>query len=105
MARMSQDALNRAVRINSLLARWRKELAGVPSKVPGLLVEILAENPYWTIPRVAERLGVAFTTAQRAVERLEGLAILRRTSDAKRGRAYCATEILEIFEEPTNLNE
>jgi DNA-binding MarR family transcriptional regulator len=67
------------------------------------LVDRLAENPYCTVKRVAERLGVAYTTAQRAVERLESLSILTQTTDAKRDRVYCATAILKILEEPASL--
>ena len=103
VARQGEDALNRAERINKLLEKWRIAVAGSSPKVPAALVDRLAENPYCTVKRVAERLGVAYTTAQRAVERLEALSILTQTTDAKRDRVYCATAILEILEEPANL--
>jgi len=103
VARQAEDALSRATRINDLLVRWRLAVAGIPSKPLATLVDRLAENPYWTVRRVAERLGVAFTTAQRAVDRLESLDILSRTTDAKRDRVYCARAILDILEEPTPL--
>ena len=51
----------------------------------------------------ADKLGVAFTTAQRAIERLERAGILQRTGDAKRGRVYCARAVLDILEEPAHL--
>jgi len=102
VARQAEDALSRAERINSLLEKWRMAVAGSSSKVPAALVDRLAENPYWTIKRVAQRLGVAYTTAERAVERLEALGIVTQTTDAKRGRVYCATTILKILEEPAN---
>jgi Fic family protein len=103
VARQAEDALNRAERINKLLENWRTAVAGSASKVPAELVDRLAENPYWTVKRAAERLGVAYTTAQRAVERLESLSILTQTTDAKRDRVYCAAAILKILEEPANL--
>jgi Fic family protein len=103
VARQAEDALDRAERINGLLAKWRLAVAASSSKVPAALVDRLAENPYWTIKRVAERLKVAYTTAGRAVERLESLGIVTQTTDAKRDRVYCATAILEILEEPANL--
>ncbi|MBI4737875.1 MAG: Fic family protein, partial [candidate division NC10 bacterium] len=103
VARQGEDALNRAERINKLLEKWRIAVAGSSSKVPAALVDRLAENPYCTVKRVAERLGVAYTTAQRAVERLESLSILTQTTDAKRDRVYCATAILKILEEPARL--
>lgn len=100
VARMSADALSRAQRINSLLADWRKSVAGSPSKTPSSLVDLLAENPFWTINKAAERLEVAYTTAQRAVEKLESLGIVERIGDAKRGRVYCAKQIMAILDEP-----
>ena len=98
-----EDALSRAARINSLLAQWRDAVAGSSSKVPGSLVRLLAENPFWTIPKAADRLDVAYTTAQRAIEALVSLGILSQTSNVKRGRAYCATAIMDILDEPAAL--
>jgi len=46
---------------------------------------------------------VAFTTAQRAIERLERLGIVKQSGDAKRDRVYCANALLEILEEPARL--
>jgi ribosomal protein S25 len=52
---------------------------------------------------VAQRLKVAFTTAQRAVDGLQKLSVLSQVTDAKRDRVYCAKEILDILEEPPKL--
>lgn len=52
---------------------------------------------------IAGELGVAFTTAQHAIERLEGIGIVKPTSGAKRDRVYCAQALLEILEEPAGL--
>lgn len=103
VARQAEDAINRAERINGLLAGWRLAVAGAPSKAVTALVDRLAENPFWTVTRAAERLGVAYTTAQRAVEKLVSLSILAPTSEARRDRVYCCREILEILEEPARL--
>ncbi len=103
VARQAEDALNRAERINKLLDKWRMAVAGSSSRIPAALLDRLAENPYWTVKRAAERLDVAYTTAQRAVEKLEAHSILTQTTDAKRDRVYCATAILKILEEPANL--
>ncbi|HUH12197.1 MAG TPA: Fic family protein [Longimicrobiales bacterium] len=103
VARQSEDALSRAGRMNSLLTEWRAKAAGSSSQAPVRLVDLLAENPYCTINRVASRLNVAFTTAQRAIERLEKLRIVKRVRPAKRDRVYCATALLDILEEPANL--
>jgi len=103
VARQSEDALSRAERINRLVGQWRHAVAGAASANPLRLVERLAANPYWTIPGAARRLKVAFTTAQRTVQRLEHLGILTQVGEARRDRLYCALPLLKILEEPANL--
>jgi Fic family protein len=103
IARMSEDALNRATRINDLLAGWRGKLAGQSTNMPVRVVDLLAANPFLTISGAADQLKVAFTTAQRAIERLERNGVVQRVSDAKRDRVYCARALLDILEEPAHL--
>jgi Fic family protein len=102
VARQTEDVLSRASRINSLLDQWRLAVAGASPTAPEL-VALLGENPYWTIPGISTRLGVAYTTAQRAAKRLVDVAVLTPLTDAKRNRVYCAQAILEILEEPARL--
>ncbi len=103
VARQAEDAIGRAQAINERLADWRGLVAGSASSVPSALIDLLAANPYWTVKGVSQKLEVAFTTAQRAVEKLVGHSILIEVSGAKRDRVYCAKELLEILEEPTRL--
>jgi Fic family protein len=103
IARMSEDALNRAIRINDLLAEWRNKVAGYSTNTPLRVVDLLAANPFLTISGAASQLKLAFTTAQRAIERLEQNDIVQRISDAKRDRVYCAQALLNILEEPAHL--
>jgi Fic family protein len=103
VARQSEDALSRAERINRLLTEWRVAASGSSSKSVLLLLDMLAGNPFVTTKKAAERLGVAFTTARRAIDRLQKLSILTETGTAKRDRVYCAKAILEILEEPARL--
>ncbi|MBW8876973.1 MAG: Fic family protein [Acidobacteria bacterium] len=102
VSRQTEDVLSRASRINSLLDQWRLAVAGASPTAPEL-VALLGENPYWTIPGISTRLGVAYTTAQRAAKRLVDVAVLTPLTDAKRNRVYCAQAILEILEEPARL--
>ena len=44
--------------------------------------------------------GLAFTTAQRGVDRLVSLGILTPMDAAKRNRVYCAQGIMDILDEP-----
>jgi Fic family protein len=103
VARMSEDALNRAMRINRLLSEWQKEVSGESSSNPLRVVELLGANPFITTKGAADKLGIAFTTAQRAIERLERTRIIKQVGEAKRDRVYCATALLEILEEPAHL--
>jgi Fic family protein len=103
VARMSEDALSRAARINSKLIEWQKKVAGDSTNAPLRVVELLAANPFITAKSAAEKLGVAFTTAQRAIERLDRLGIVKQSGDAKRDRVYCAKALLDILEEPARL--
>jgi len=103
VARMSEDALSRATRINRLLAEWQKKLSGESTKKPLRVLELIGANPFITTKTAAETLGVAFTTAQRAIERLQRAGILKPVSAAKRDRVYCANALLEVLEEPADL--
>jgi Fic family protein len=104
VARMSEDALSRAMRINRLLDEWQKKMSGEASNNPLRVVELLGANPFLTTRGVVDKRAIAFTTAQRAIERLERASILKRVGDAKRDRVYCARALLDILEEPARLN-
>lgn len=103
VARMSADALDRARKINSLLTAWRSLVAPTASKTASRLVDLLAENPFWTMNKAAQRLDVAYTTAQRAIEKLLSLGILDQVDQAKRSRVYCATQLMAILDEPPRI--
>jgi DNA-binding MarR family transcriptional regulator len=67
------------------------------------IVDLLAANPFLTATGIAGELGIVFTTAQRAIDRLERRGIVKRTTDAKRDRVSCAQTLLDILEGPANL--
>jgi len=103
VARTSEDALSRATRINRMLTQWQKVVAGESTNAPLRIVELLGANPFITIKGAADKLEVAFTTAQRAIEKLERAGILKTVSKAKRDRVYCAKALLDVLEEPAKL--
>ena len=103
VARMAEDALSRATRMNALLAEWQKKVSGDSTHAPLRVVELLASNPFITAKGASEKLEIAFTTAQRAIDRLERLKIVKQVGDAKRDRVYCANALLDILEEPAHL--
>ncbi len=100
----TEDVLSRAERINELLNDWKMRVASSTSNVSVLIVERFAVNPYLTINKIAEELQIAYSTAQRGVQRLEEVKIINRTTSGKRDKVYCATEILKILEEPTKIH-
>jgi Fic family protein len=103
ITRMSEDVLNRAERINSLLGRWRERIAGQKPKVLFNTIDLLAENPFWTTKLLSTRLKIAFTTAQRAINVLVEAGILSQLDNAQRDRVFCATSIMDILDEPPKI--
>ncbi len=103
VAVQSEDVLSRAERINELLSQWKIVVASSGSKVPVEIVQNFAVNPYFTIKKIAEVLGIAYSTAQRGIQKLEAVGIIRKVNENKRDKVYCATEILRILEEPTKI--
>lgn len=95
--------MNRATRINDLLTAWRAKLAGHSTNTSLRIVDLLAANPFLAITGAAKQLELAFTTAQRAIDRLEQGGIVQQVSAAKRDRVYCARALLNILEEPAHL--
>jgi ribosomal protein S25 len=75
-----------ATRINDQLAECRRKLASESTNTPLRVIDLLSANPFITTTGVADRLGLAFTTAQRAIERLERNDVVQQTTDAKRNR-------------------
>ncbi|MFQ5478289.1 MAG: Fic family protein [Candidatus Binatia bacterium] len=103
VADQAEDALGRIRRIDELLVGWKDELARLPSRMPEKAIDLFVQNPFWTVSGLAERLEVAFTTAQRAVDRLKAAGIVMLASEAKRSRVYCARAVLEILDAPPEL--
>ena len=103
VAVQSEDAVDRIQRIDDLYSHWKQGLAQGQSRLPERALDLFAENPFWTVGGVAGRLEVAFTTAQRAIDRLEKEGIVTRLGTARRNRVYCAEAVLDVLEEPLRL--
>ena len=99
------DVLSRAERINNLLIEWKINVGGKNTSMIQDTVQNLAINPYTTIKKVAQFFDIAFTTAQRIIEKLEELSIITQVSPGKRDRLYCASRLLRILEEPTKISD
>ena len=103
VARQSQDAFSRSLRINNLLESWNKQTKDFSSKIPNKLIFQLAINPFLTVKQTSEQLRIPYTTVKRAVEKLESLNIVREVTGGKRNLVYCAKDILKILEEPAQI--
>jgi Fic family protein len=103
VAVQSEDVLSRSMRINELLNKWKMIVAIGGSSVCVDMVQHLAVNPYFTTNKIAQELGIAYSTAQRGVQKLEEASIIKKTNDNKRDKVYCATKILKILEEPAKI--
>ena len=94
----------RAASINQLLEAWHEQTEKLSSPVPYKLIDQLTANPFITIKRAAEMMGVSYTTVQRALVKLEDLHIVQEISGGKRNRVYCAKQILTILDMPARIN-
>jgi len=96
----AEDALARVRNIDDLQERWRQELAGVQSDRAEQVLRLFVENPFRTVRGIAQELDVAYTTARRALDRLEAAGIVSLVGSARRNRVYCAQAMLDILEAP-----
>jgi len=103
IARMSEDVLSRTERINLLLQSWKERVAGQKPKILFDVIDLLAENPFWSTKKISERLQVAFTTAQRAINVLVEKEVLSQVDNAQRDRVFCANAIMKILDEPPKI--
>ena len=93
------DVVSRIKRIDDLLSSLRLELSRGRSPIPRMALDLFTENPYWSVGGLSERLEVAFSTAQRAMDRLESLGVVSIVGETRRNRIYCARDILEALED------
>lgn len=103
--RQSEDALSRAERLNALIEQWQSRVAGRTPAATQQLAVMLAGNPFVTVRKAEEHLGVAFNTANKAIALLEDQGILQKMGEAQRGRVYVARALLDILEEPARLTD
>lgn len=98
VAQQADDAVQRIQRIDDLFRELHLRLAREMSRLPEQALALFAENPFWTVKALAARLAVAFTSAQRAIDRLAAAGIVTLAGEAKRNRVYCARAYLEILD-------
>ena len=95
----SLDSISRIERLERIRTAYQERLR-VERAARRLLqtMDVLFERPILSIRQLEAALGVPYRSAQRCVERLEELGILREVTGHARNRLYRADEILRAIE-------
>jgi Fic family protein len=94
----SLDAITRIERLGQLRAAYRERLRSERSAVRLLeTLDVLFDRPFLNIRQLESSLGVPYRTAQRYIERLGQIGILREVTGQARNRLYRADEIIEAL--------
>ena len=93
----ARDALESARVIIDLREKYRAMLAGRrTSRIAPDVVEELFANPWVSAPMVRDRMKVTFRTAQKAIDELVKLGILREMTGQRRYRIWQAYHIVQV---------
>ena len=101
----ADDALARIEHLDTLYDSWRDDLGDLLSPRLNEVLSLFVESPFWTVGEIGKTLGIAYTTARRAVDRLEGAGIVSPSGQLKRNRVYCARAVLAALDAPMRLED
>ena len=94
----AQQAARQANQITQLRDRYMKLLREKPKAVA--LLDPLFQNPYLTIAKASQLLGVTHPTARQVIKVLEGAGVIQEVTGRDWGRIYRADEIFRVIEKP-----
>jgi cell filamentation protein, protein adenylyltransferase len=95
----SLDAITRIEHLGQLRTAYRERLRTERAAARLMqTLDVLFERPILNTRQLEAALSVPYRTAQRYVERLEEIGILREVTGQARNRLYQADEILKVFE-------
>jgi Fic family protein len=98
----SMDAVARIKRLQLLMRAYNERLnAERATKRLMQAVKVLFERPILSIRQLEEAMGVPYRSAQRYIEKLEQLGIVREMTGRARNRLYRADEVLSALEDST----
>lgn len=96
----AEEATATARAIVELRERHRAQIQETGLGVNGLrLLDLLFQSPLINVNLVRDRLTVSWETANKLVERLEGLALLEEITGRRRNRVYRHSPYLALFAE------
>ena len=95
----SLDAVDRVERLGKLRTEFQERIS-TERAAPRLLqtVDVLFERPILNIRQLEAALEVPYRTAQRYIEKMVEIGILREVTGRLRNRMFLADEILELLE-------
>lgn len=82
----------------ALRMRWEAQVDARRGSGARQLLDMLASHPVIDVRRAAELLGVAYTSAAGAIDRLEAAGVLTPLSGAARNRAWQAADVIELLD-------
>ena len=94
----ADDALARIESLDILFDSWRDDLGNGLSPRLDKVLGLFAESPFRTIGEIGKTLGIAYTTALRAVDRLEEAGIVSLSGPSRHNRVYCARAVLTALD-------
>jgi Fic family protein len=99
VAQEASDAMDRVQELDRLRNEYQRRVqtARASALLPKL-VDQLFINPAITTNRVAEALGVQFSSAQKTIDKLVSAGIVKELTGQKRNRIYLATELLAAIQ-------
>jgi len=92
----ADDTIDRMEEIDGLFKDQREELGGIQSGRPERVLHLFVENPFLTVSGIAKEQDVAYTTARRAIDRLEAAGVVSHVGEAKRNRVYFARSLSDL---------
>ena len=107
VAQTAEEATATARTILDLREEHRRLIQERTAGINGLRVlDLLFEKPLVHVNLVKDSLGIAFVTANKLVEQLEGLGILEEITGRRRGRVFSYTPYVALFrDEPPGAGE
>ncbi len=101
VAEQAHDARTRAGRLQELRERYRQRIQSQRTAARLLrALDLLFARPIISVPMVRDALQMNFPPAQRYVDQLCELGILREVTGKQRNRLYAADEVLAVIQEP-----
>lgn len=95
----SEDALDRASKMQALREEYRQKVQDkLQTSSLIKLIDELFMNPYTSITKAKERLGVSYPTAKKLIEILINLSILVQINNRERNKIFVAYEIDRIID-------